>query len=124
MQGEDETRCEENSWLEPEREPTEQERRRMWAAALVAVVVGAMSNHTYLFKQETRRQKDADSIGNVLTGEVADCCHCPLGTTKELAYRKVTRGTQPGVFLPLGVKRRWSHGIMEKQAVLYMGHNM
>ena len=31
-----------------------------------------MGNHTYLYNQQTRRQLDGGSIGNVLTGEVAD----------------------------------------------------
>ena len=34
--------------------------------------MGVMSNHTYRFNKQTRKQKDGGSIGNVLTGEVAD----------------------------------------------------
>ena len=44
----------------------------MWAAAVVAGVLGVMSNHTYRYNKETKRQLDGGSIGNVLTGEVAD----------------------------------------------------
>ena len=44
----------------------------MWAAAVVAGVMGVMNNHTYRYNQQTRKQLDGGSIGNVLTGEVAD----------------------------------------------------
>ena len=44
----------------------------MFAMAVVAGVMGAMSNHCYRFEQKTRRQNDGGSIGNQLTGEVAD----------------------------------------------------
>ena len=44
----------------------------MFAMAVVAGVMGAMSNHCYRFEQQTRRQNDGGSIGNQLTGEVAD----------------------------------------------------
>ena len=72
MQGEDEPKCKEKSWLEPEREATEQERRHMWAVAVVAGVLGAMSNHSYRFQQHTRLQEDGGSIGKVLVGEMAN----------------------------------------------------
>ena len=61
-----------SSWLPPERLPTEDEKSRMFAMAVVAGVMGAMSNHCYRFEQQTRRQNDGGSIGNQLTGEVAD----------------------------------------------------
>ena len=63
---------EEQSWLRPMQLPTEEEKRKMWTAAVVAGVLGARSNHTYRYNQQTRRQLDGGSIGNVLTGEVAD----------------------------------------------------
>ena len=63
---------EEQSWLRPLQLPTEEEKKRMWTAAVVAGVLGVMNNHTYRYNQQTRRQKDGGSIGNVLTGEVAD----------------------------------------------------
>ena len=44
----------------------------MFAMAVIAGVMGAMSNHCYRFEQKTRRQNDGGSIGNQLTGEVAD----------------------------------------------------
>ena len=40
--------------------------------AVVAGLMGVMSNHCYRFEQQTRRQNDGGSIGNQLTGEVAD----------------------------------------------------
>ena len=61
-----------SSWLQPEREPTEDEKTKMFAMAVVAGVMGAMNNHCYRFEQQTRRQNDGGSIGNQLTGEVAD----------------------------------------------------
>ena len=63
---------EEQSWLRPLQLPTEEEKQKMWTAAVVAGVLGAMNNHTYRYNQQTRRQVDGGSIGNVLTGEVAD----------------------------------------------------
>ena len=53
-----------SSWLRPEREPTEEEKSRMFAMAVVAGVMGAMNNHCYRFEQKTRKQKDGGSIGN------------------------------------------------------------
>ena len=72
VQGKKDDEEEEKSWLRPEQMPTEEEKQKMWAAAVVAGVLGAMNNHTYRFNQQTRRQLDGGSIGNVLTGEVAD----------------------------------------------------
>ena len=63
---------EEQSWLRPQRPPSEEEKRIMWTTAVIAGVIGVMSNHTYRFNKQTRKQKDGGSIGNVLTGEVAD----------------------------------------------------
>ena len=63
---------EEQSWLRPQRQPTDGEKKQMWAAAVVAGVLGVMSNHTYRYNKQTRKQLDGGSIGNVLTGEVAD----------------------------------------------------
>ena len=63
---------EEQSWLRPQQQPSEEEKKRMWAAAVVAGVMGVMNNHTYRYNQQTRKQLDGGSIGNVLTGEVAD----------------------------------------------------
>ena len=60
------------SWLQPERVPTEEERKRMFTMAVIAGVMGVMDNHCYRFNGQTRRQADGGSIGNQLTGEVAD----------------------------------------------------
>ena len=63
---------EEQSWLQPQRQPSEEEKKRMWTAAVVEGVMGVMTNHTYRYNKQTKRQQDGGSIGNVLTGEVAD----------------------------------------------------
>ena len=63
---------EEQSWLPPQRMPSEEEKRKMWTAGVVAGGIGGMNNHTYRYNKETRKQLDGGSIGNVLTGEVAD----------------------------------------------------
>ena len=47
-----------SSWLQPEREPTEDEKTNMFAMAVIAGVMGAMSNHCYRFEQQTRKQND------------------------------------------------------------------
>ena len=60
------------SWLPPERLPNEEEKKRMFAMAVIAGVMGVMDNHCYRFNGQTRRQADGGSIGNQLTGEVAD----------------------------------------------------
>ena len=44
----------------------------MWAAAVMAGVMGVMSKHTHRYQAKTKLQQDGGSIGNVLTGEVAD----------------------------------------------------
>ena len=44
----------------------------MFAMAVIAGVMGVMNNHCYRFEQKTWRQNDGGSIGNQLTGEVAD----------------------------------------------------
>ena len=44
----------------------------MFAMAVIAGVMGVMDNHCYRFNGQTRRQADGGSIGNQLTGEVAD----------------------------------------------------
>ena len=62
----------EESWLRPERLPTEEEEKSMFAMAVIAGVMGVMDNHCYRFNGQTRRQADGGSIGNQLTGEVAD----------------------------------------------------
>ena len=43
-----------SSWLQPERLPTEDEKTRMFAMAVVAGVMGVMDNHCYRFEQQTR----------------------------------------------------------------------
>ena len=60
------------SWLPPQRLPTEEERKSMFSMAVIAGVMGVMDNHCYRFNGQTRRQADGGSIGNQLTGEVAD----------------------------------------------------
>ena len=60
------------SWLPPQRLPTEEERKSMFSMAVIAGVMGFMDNHCYRFNGQTRRQADGGSIGNQLTGEVAD----------------------------------------------------
>lgn len=61
-----------SSWLPPERAPSEEEKTKMFAMAIIAGVMGVMNNHCYRFEQKTWRQKNGGSIGNQLTGEVAD----------------------------------------------------
>ena len=60
------------SWLPPRRQPTEEEKKSMFTMAVIAGVMGVMDNHCYRFNGQTRRQADGGSIGNQLTGEVAD----------------------------------------------------
>ena len=62
--GDDEQQGEEESWLEPDRCPSEEERKTMLAMAVVAGVMGAMDNHIYRFNRQTRRQQDGGSIGS------------------------------------------------------------
>ena len=55
---------EEKSWLEPERQPTEDEKKMMLTLAVIAGVMGSMSNHCYRLPRETRCQSDGGSIGD------------------------------------------------------------
>ena len=87
---------EEESWLPPEREATDEEKKRMFAMATIAGVMGVMNNHVYRFNKQTRKQNDGGSIGNQLTGEVAD----------------VVMAWWTGEFLSLAAKA--SQGLMQK----------
>ena len=48
----------EESWLEPERLPTDHEKKKVHAMAVIAGAISCMDNHIYRFTRQTRKQKD------------------------------------------------------------------
>ena len=62
---------EESSWINPNRLPTDHEKKKMLALTITAGVINSMDNHTYRFDKTNRKQSDGGSIGNILTGELA-----------------------------------------------------
>ena len=93
----------EESWLPPQRLPTDDEKKGMFAMAVIAGVMGVMENHCYRFNKQTRKQGDGGSIGNQLTGEVADVVMAWWsGEFTELA-RSATEDIMPDFFLESGL---------------------
>ena len=56
---------------DPEREPTREEKRKMFGVALETMINTAMSNHIYSFDGKLRRQQSGGAIGNILTASLA-----------------------------------------------------
>ena len=63
-------------WEEPEREPSEEEKRMMMKESLKIALELIMNNHTYKFEDVIRRQKEGGAIGIDLTGEMARIFMC------------------------------------------------
>ena len=61
----------ENLFHDPERRPTAQERRLMFALLLELMVMRVMKNHIYSFNGVNKLQQDGGPIGLKLSGAVA-----------------------------------------------------
>ena len=61
---------EEDKWKQPERAPTEEE-KKMLAMAIVIGVVAVLANHCYSFNNTRKQQEGGGAIGNLLTREIA-----------------------------------------------------
>ena len=80
-------------WNNPEvKEPTEDDKRRMLAEAMVIAVTFVMKNHIYIFNKQIRRQSTGGPIGLALTGDVANVFMC--WWDEELAKRLEVIGMQ------------------------------
>ena len=57
----------------PKRNPSTEEKRKMFGKALEILIIAALKNHVYQFGNQIRVQSEGGPIGLKLTGEVADC---------------------------------------------------
>ena len=62
---------EESNWINPNRSPTQNEKKKILTLTIIAGVLNCMNNHTYRFNRVNKKQSDGGSIGNILTGEIA-----------------------------------------------------
>ena len=62
---------EEDKWKQPERVPTEDEKKTTLAMAIITAAGAVMTNHCYTFNNTWRQQEDGGAIGNLLIGEIA-----------------------------------------------------
>lgn len=60
-------------YIEPRRDPTPLEQKKMFGKAIELLIKTGMENHVYRFQNKIRMQSSGGPIGLALTGEVADC---------------------------------------------------
>ena len=62
---------EKSLWLKPNREPTDEESKKMLALAVSMAVKNVMQRHLFRFRDKFYNQNEGGSIGSELTGEGA-----------------------------------------------------
>ena len=82
---------EEEKYLKPLREPTENEKRNMLAKSVEIMIIQTLENHVYKFGNQIRRQNEGGPIGLALTGEIADW-------DKEYLKKLAAAGINPGIY--------------------------
>ena len=86
----------EELYLKPIRNPTEQEKRNMLVKCIEIMIMSSLENHVYKFGDQIRKQSKGGPIGLALTGEIAECYM--INWDKEFLERLKSVDMNPAIY--------------------------